>query len=197
MKLLPFTLLMCFVFFLANLSCTVYGEKKILTCPRMPKKISCPSNIDFFAEAEIFEDIQQEIKIFDEQILDKVLLNTLDNSNFLVKKTIAEARKHRLCLKKIYDKAFALCVKNKSVDVPYDQTEKMNNRVKSLFELQKTKISQAIKLNEEARSRIMLKERFRGMKKRFNIFLFPLLSRLIDNFKILDDKLTNFTASPM
>jgi hypothetical protein len=137
-----------------------------------------------------------EIENFDKTTVNKIMLNDIDNPNWLAQKGIYNLREHKLCLETVCDLLEKKC-SNKNYKDYNDQKTWCKKTANTVFKVQKAKIKSAVLENQRRKTRTAWREKFRGIEVRMNRYFIPNLIDFGKEFERFTNKITAFVLNPL
>jgi hypothetical protein len=137
------------------------------------------------------------LKKFDEETVNKIMLDDVSNPNWLAQKGIYDLREHRLCLENTCDLILEKCSLNNSHQENEDQFDKCSNMIENIFEIQKTKIKTAVIENQRRKTRSTWREKFRAIEVRTHRYFIPNIINFAIEFQRFTEKITSFVLMPL
>ena len=178
------------------------AEQEKLVCPRLDEirtaiqeaKI-CDENQ--FLELSAKKIFSKELDYFDQEVVNKIMLDNVSNPNWLAQKGVSELRIHRLCLETACSEMLNKCDTNKNFKEDNEQNNWCQGTVDNIFDIEKLKIKTAVLENQRRKTRSAFREKFRAIEVRSSQYFIPNLISFVKEFKRFTDKVTAFVLKPL
>lgn len=180
----------------------VFAENEMLVCPRQNEIIeaikadpNCSANQ--FTELSAKNTFEVELKNFDQEVVQKIMLDNVSNPNWLSQKGVQELRIHRLCLEIACHTMINECDTGKNFKEDNAQNVWCDKTIDNIFEIEKIKVKTAVMENQRRKTRSTFREKFRAIEVRSSQYLIPNIINFAREFKRFADKVTAFIFNPL